>query len=167
MRANTLIVDMGGTTVSLRPFYNAAERYYRAEHKRFDYPSCAPHATQAWIDYVHWLDALVTLSEQELDLLQDRVNCFVLERLQSQAFDPATVSLEPPLFRLLLEDFDMTSRKGEPTGATFQAPYSGFFVPITHICKSKSTRFAPAQSGYNAWGTLMVGREVASPYRQR
>jgi hypothetical protein len=125
-RANTLIVDLGGATVSLRPFYNAAERYYRAEHKRFDYPSCAPHATQAWVDYVHWLDALVTLSEQELDLLRDRVNCFVLERLQSQAFDPATVSLEPPLFRLLLEDFDMTSRKGEPTGAAFQGTVFGF-----------------------------------------
>lgn len=75
---------------------------------------------------MHWLDALVTLSEQELDLLQDRVNCFVLERLQSQAFDPATVSLEPPLFRLLLEDFDMASRKGEPTDATFQVTVFGF-----------------------------------------
>jgi hypothetical protein len=31
----------------LRPFYNEAERYFRAEKKRFDYPSCAPHATQA------------------------------------------------------------------------------------------------------------------------
>ena len=46
--ANTLIVrnPAGGTTSRLRPFYNAIERYFRAENKRFDYPSCAPHATR-------------------------------------------------------------------------------------------------------------------------
>ena len=46
--ANTLIVNRGGEagTVSLRPFYNEAERYFRAEQKRFDYPSCAPHASR-------------------------------------------------------------------------------------------------------------------------
>lgn len=48
LRANTLIVSRGdGRTLSIRPFYNAAERYFRADKKRFDYPSCAPHATQA------------------------------------------------------------------------------------------------------------------------
>lgn len=52
-RANTLIVSIDRGTVSLRPFYNAAERFFRAEHKRFDYPSCAPHATQAWVDYIY------------------------------------------------------------------------------------------------------------------
>jgi hypothetical protein len=44
-RANTLIVARNGRTLSLRPFYNAVERFFRAEQKRFDYPSCAPHAT--------------------------------------------------------------------------------------------------------------------------
>ena len=35
-RANTLIVDRGaGQTLSIRPFYNKAERYFRAEQKRF------------------------------------------------------------------------------------------------------------------------------------
>src|SRR5713101_1437006 len=36
--ANTLIVDRGGEarTVSLRPFYDEAERFFRAEKKRFD-----------------------------------------------------------------------------------------------------------------------------------
>lgn len=126
-RANTLILNRGnGGTLSLRPFYNAAERFYRAEHKRFDYPSCAPHATQAWIDYEGWLDALALFDEQELQWLHDEVNGFVLGTLKNQAFDPASVQVEPPLFRLWLEEFDMTARKGEPSGATFQGAVFGF-----------------------------------------
>lgn len=126
-RANTLIVQKGdGKTVSLRGFYNSAERFYRAEHKRFDYPSAAPHATQAWGDYIGWLDALTTFRSEELAQLRDRVNQFVLDTLTSQAFDPSAVSIEPPLFRLLLESFEMTAQKGEPTGASFQGIVFGF-----------------------------------------
>jgi hypothetical protein len=126
-RANTLIVTKAdGGTLSLRPFYNAAERFFRAEHKRFDYPSCAPHATQAWVDYIHWLDALATFSADELAELRQKVADYVLAVLKSQAFDPASVKVEPPLFRMLLESFDMTARKGEPTGAAFQGIVFGF-----------------------------------------
>lgn len=126
-RANTLIVELSASrTISLRPFYNSAERLIRAEHKRFDYPSCAPHATQAWGDYRPWLDALVALSPEELIALRERVLGFVLERLPSQAFDPATVRAEPPLFRILLQEFDLTARRGEPTGAAFQGLVFGF-----------------------------------------
>lgn len=126
-RANTLIVAAdGGKTLSLRPFYNAAERFFRAEHKRFDYPSCAPHATQAWADYLHWLDALVTFSPQEMSSLRRRVGDYVLDNLKDQAFDPASVRVEPPLFQMILEDFDLTAGKGEPTGAAFQGIVFGF-----------------------------------------
>lgn len=126
-RANTLIVALpGGGTLSLRPFYNAAERFFRAEHKRFDYPSCAPHATQAWADYTPWLDALAGFSADELAALRQRVADHVLETLRSQAFDPSAVRLEPPLFRRILESFDMAARKGEPTGAAFQGIVFGF-----------------------------------------
>lgn len=126
-RANTLIVDRGdGRTLSIRPFYNNAERYFRAEQKRFDYPSCAPHATQAWTDYTHWLDALVTFQAGELDTLRERVCRFVLNELESHEFDPSSVSTEPPLFRLLLEDFDLSRHTNEPTGAAFQGVVFGF-----------------------------------------
>lgn len=127
-RANTLIVALpdDGGTLSLRPFYNAAERFFRAEHKRFDYPSCAPHATQAWQDYRPWLDSLATYSATELDGLRDRVAAYVLDTLKSQAFDPASITVEPPLFRLLLEGFDMTAKKGEPSGAAYQGTVFGF-----------------------------------------
>jgi hypothetical protein len=126
--ANTLIVDRGGGagTVSLRPFYNEAERYFRAEKKRFDYPSCAPHATQAWGDYRRWLDALVTFTPQELDKLRANVVDYVLSKLKSQEFDPASVHAEPPLFRVVLESFKITSQQGEPTGAAYQGIVFGF-----------------------------------------
>ena len=126
-RANTLIVARpGGATLSLRGFYDAAERYFRADEKRFDYPSCAPHATQAWIDYIPWLDALATFTQAELDELRARVVKYVLDTLVSQAFDPASVQTEPPLFRMLLESFEMKGPRREPTGAAYQGIVFGF-----------------------------------------
>ena len=125
-RANTLIVAERGRTLSLRPFYNAAERFFRAEHKRFDYPSCAPHATQAWADYIPWLDALATFTPKQMARLRDKVCTFVLDTLTSQEFDPSSVIIEPPLFRMVIENFDFTSKKGEPTGAVFQGVVFGF-----------------------------------------
>ena len=126
-RANTLILTKpDGKSLSLRPFYNRAERFFRAEHKRFDYPSCAPHATQAWIDYVPWLDALATHTQAELAELRRQVSEHVLMNLKSQAFDPTSIQVDPPLFRLILEGFDITARKGEPTGAAYQGIVFGF-----------------------------------------
>lgn len=125
-QANTLIVEFDGKTMSLRPFYNRAERYFRAEHKRFGYPSCAPHATQAWGDYVHWLDALVTFNSTEVEELRERVCEYVLETLPSHEYDRSSVVLEPPLFEMLLEEFDLRAKTGEPTGASFQGTVFGF-----------------------------------------
>ncbi|MCA3104262.1 MAG: hypothetical protein ING98_20520 [Rhodocyclaceae bacterium] len=126
-RANTLIVSLSdGGTVSLRPFYNEVERFFRSENKRFDYPSCAPHATQAWGDYMPWLDALVTFNVAQLTTLRGKVLQFVLDTLKNQAFDPASVRHDPPLFQLLLDGFEMTARRGEPTGAAFQGMVFGF-----------------------------------------
>jgi len=126
-RTNTLIVARAdGRPVSLRPFYNAAERFFRAENKRFDYPSCAPHATQAWQDYRDWLDALSTYSAGELQALRKRVADHVLDTLESHEFDPGSIRTEPPPFRSLLEGFDMKARRNEPTGAAFQGMVFGF-----------------------------------------
>lgn len=127
-RANTLILALPGDkgTLSLRPFYNEAERFFRAEHKRFDYPSCAPHATQAWSDYQGWLDALSTFTPTQLKSLRERTAQFVLEILKDQAFDPTSVKPEPRLFQAVLEDFELTAQKGEPTGAAFQGIVFGF-----------------------------------------
>lgn len=120
------VLKPDGKTLGIRPFYNKAEQFFRAENKRFDYPSAAPHATQGWSDYIHWMDALVTFSADQLSELRGRVNQFVLDTLKSQEFDPATIDVEPPLFRLILESFDMTAKAGEKTGASFQGIVFGF-----------------------------------------
>ncbi len=126
-RANTLIVALPrGGTLSLRPFYNQIERFFRAENSRFDYPSCAPHATQCWSDYLHWLDALAGFQKSELFELRKQVINYVLSALKDQSFDPASARTEPALFRLLLEGFDMSARKEEPSGAAFQGIVFGF-----------------------------------------
>lgn len=126
-RANTLIVQLpDGRTQSLRPFYNAAERLFRADHHRFGYPSCAPHATQAWQDYRPWLEAMTGFSVPEMVELRTLIVAHVLRELPSQAFDPASVRKEPALFQRLLEDFPMTAQRREPTGAAFQGLVFGF-----------------------------------------
>lgn len=125
--ANTLILEKtDGGTLGLRPFYDAVERCFHADHKRFDYPSCAPHATQAWGDYMHWLNALATFTREELKDLRAEVTSFVLETLPSHEFDPATVEVAAPIFRLVLEEFDLSKHKGEKTGAAYQGVVFGF-----------------------------------------
>lgn len=126
-KTNQLLVDIGdGETLGIRSFYNDVQAFIRAEKKRFDYPSCAPHATQAWRDYKGWLDALVTFSDDELRSLRRWVIEFILRELPSHELDPSTVRTEPPLFRLLLEEFDMDAHKNELTGAAFQGTVFGF-----------------------------------------
>jgi len=126
--ANTLIVRKAdGGTLSLRPFYDAIETWYRADNHRFDYPSAAPFATGRWADYIAWFEALLSSSIADVTALRERINIFVLDALKSQAFDPNSVEVEPPLFRLLLESFDLTAvRQREPEGAAFQGIVFGF-----------------------------------------
>ncbi|OIQ50959.1 hypothetical protein BerOc1_02904 [Pseudodesulfovibrio hydrargyri] len=126
-RANTLIVEKeDGTQVSVRKFYDEIERFFLADKKRFDYPKCAPHATQAWGDYVGWLNSLARFDEKELTDLRKQIVDYVLGVLKSHAFDPASISLEPPVFKILLTQFDFSARKGEPTGAGYQGVVFGF-----------------------------------------
>jgi hypothetical protein len=68
----------------------------------------------------------VTFTADQLATLKGRVNQFVLDTLKSQEFDPTSVDVEPPLFRLLIENFPMTPQRREPTGAAFQGLVFGF-----------------------------------------
>lgn len=124
--ANTLIVRTDGATLSIRPFYNRIETVFRTENHRFDYPSCAPHATQAWTQHLNWLEALVTFDAETLTDLRQRTLDFVLDALPNQEFDPANARKEPPLFRYLLDGFDLTAQTGEKTGAAYQGIVFGF-----------------------------------------
>lgn len=127
LQANTLIVEQSdGSHLSIRPFYNDVETYFRADEHRHDFPSCAPHATQAWDQYTDWIDSLCGMSEAELRDLRQRVVDHVLDVLPDRSFDPDSVIVEPPAFRLLLEEFDFGAPNGEPTGAAFQGAVFGF-----------------------------------------
>lgn len=129
-RANTLILRVGanGSTQSIRPYYERFVRWLRIENKRLDYPKAAPHATQAWGDYTHWLEGLLALSDVEMSALEQRTRDFVLAQLQPHVRDPATLRREPLRFSLFLQDFDMRSRarSGETSGAAFQGTVFAF-----------------------------------------
>lgn len=123
-RANTIIitVDGSGKTQSIRPYYEAFVRWLRIDNKRLDYPKAAPHATQAWVDYKHWLEALLAMSDAEVEQLERRVREFVLEVLPAHIRDTSALKREPLRFSLFLEKFDLISRRntGETTGAAYQ-----------------------------------------------
>ncbi|WP_395737930.1 hypothetical protein [Prosthecobacter sp.] len=119
--ANTLIVQLpDGTTKSIRPFYNGIEQLIRATHHRLDFPSAAPHATQAWPDYTRWIGGMVSAEVADVIALRDRILAFVLESLPSHELDESAMTKEAPVFLLLLRQFDFCARRGEPTGAAFQ-----------------------------------------------
>lgn len=120
-RANTLIVQLpDGTSKSIRSFYDRVQELVRSVHHRLDFPSAAPHATQAWPDYTRWIGGMVTAKKADVLLLRESIMAFVLETLPSHELDEASMTKEPPVFLLLLRNFDLGVHKGEPTGAAFQ-----------------------------------------------
>jgi hypothetical protein len=118
-KANTLIVKRYNKHVSIRTYYNHAETFFRVENKRFDYPSAAPHATQAWADYLHWLDALVTFDKDALLTLRQEAADFVLAKLKSHDVGHESAR-EPLTFLRFLHEFDLSKHKSETTGAAYQ-----------------------------------------------
>jgi hypothetical protein len=142
--ANTLLVLPPGAArpVSLRPFYNDVERQFRAEEKRFDYPNCAPHATQAWGDYRAWLGALLALSDEDLRGLEADIIAFVLDTLPSHAIDPDALEPLEQRFTELLQGFGFGARtqQGEKEGAAFQGVLYAYIradAPHLHLDISK------------------------------
>lgn len=128
VKANTLIVltGQGNKTVSIRKFYDQIQNWFRAEKKRFDYPSAAPHATQAWQDYAHWMESLLSMNDDELDSLVESAKSFVLERLPEQDLAAKPQRREPRYFHLFLENFNLAKQKGEATGAAYQGTVFGY-----------------------------------------
>lgn len=125
---STLTVSLPeGGQKTIRPAYERFHKYYITEHNRLDFPRSQPYATGKWGDYRHWLDNLVSMTEDELNWIIEKTQQFVLDELKDQSFDPSTVRVDPPIFRLLLKKFDFNARAvGEPTGAAFQAMVFGY-----------------------------------------
>ena len=128
-QANILILTTDktkGTTQSIRPFYENFARWLRIDNKRLDYPKAAPHATQAWSGYTHWLEGLLQLTDAELEALEKRTKDFVLAELPSHIRDTSTLKREPLRFSLFLDDFDLKYHKGETSGAAYQGTVFGY-----------------------------------------
>lgn len=74
-RANSL--TLGEPELSLRTYYNAAEKVIRHDLLRSDYPNCAPHATQSWAQYQDTFERICALPPfgraALMGLLWDRV----------------------------------------------------------------------------------------------
>lgn len=147
--ANTLTVEVAvkgqasPQLVSIRPAYNAAEDFFRIESSRFDYPNCAPHATGQWRDYQRkgWLDALVTFTEDQAEAVESAVIAHVLEQLPTHAIDPSQLAPLERRFTRLLEEFDLSSHKGEPQGAAFQGVIYAYIradAPHLHLEVSRA-----------------------------
>jgi|GEM_PF-851414 len=127
--ANTLSVLPNGVgkKKTIRPAYNAIERFYLFENRRLDYPSMAPHATGQWKDYQRWLESMVTFTREDLIDLREKAKGFILSFLKESKFDPSSVVVRPPIFRMLIEQFPWSDRRGqEKTGAAFQAMVFAF-----------------------------------------
>ncbi|MGC1273732.1 MAG: hypothetical protein WBC44_08505 [Planctomycetaceae bacterium] len=122
-QAITLIVSRGsGRTLSIRPFYNRREKAFY-EQGRYSYPSMAPHATQAWGEYRHWIETLLRLTNRELDEVEKSVFDFVLGELKDQRVDPDSLTpLQRPFYDLLSR-FDFSTGR---TGAAFQGASFAF-----------------------------------------
>ncbi|MDP1586658.1 MAG: hypothetical protein Q8M07_02845 [Prosthecobacter sp.] len=90
-RANTLIVQLpDGSTKSIRFFYDRVQELIRSTHHRLDYPSAAPHATQAWPDYTRWIGGMVTAKKAKVLRLRENSSPSYLRRC------PATNSMKRP-----------------------------------------------------------------------
>jgi hypothetical protein len=116
----------GGRRAAIRGKYNKIETFFRAEKKRFEYPSAPGHATSAWRGYTRWLDALVQFSPEELADVRQRVVDHVLNTLPAHEIDPSQLRRDPALFELLLTEFDLAPRGDEKTGAALQGLVFGF-----------------------------------------
>ena len=119
--ANTLIVAVSpSATKSIRKYYDQVQQEIRAQHHRLDYPSAAPHATQAWVDYTDWIGALVQMPLSQIEKLRADILAFVLAQLPSHEIDSSTLAKDPPVYFEILRKFDFNAQRGEPTGAAFQ-----------------------------------------------
>jgi hypothetical protein len=116
-RRNALYVNGPEHGISLRTYYDKAERLILYDLRRYGYPNCAPHATQAWEQHRSDLDKLFAMTPAQrrgvADVLWDAV--IALPASPTRSADTAT----PRPFTVLLTSFE--NRVGsEPRGAVLQ-----------------------------------------------
>lgn len=123
---NTWAVRVSGKPRTIRKHYDSIANWFRSDQQRFDYPSSAPHATQAWKDYLPWIEAILSYDETTLNNLEADAKKFVLDTLPSQAINPEGVRRDPPQFLYFLQSFDLSKKAGETSGAAYQGTVFGY-----------------------------------------
>ena len=114
---NTLVLNVAGQKVRLRPYYNRAEHVFVHELRRYDYPNMAPHATQAWPQHMDLLEAIFSASQRERRAIADLAWNAVLG-LPAYGRRSAEAATPRP-FATILSEFPNT-QPGEPAGAVLQ-----------------------------------------------
>jgi hypothetical protein len=121
---NTLTLDGPSGTISLRNYYNQAERVIRHHLLRTGFPNSAPHATQSWTQHRREFELIAAMTPGERARLVDEVWKVVLE-LPEMASQAGTERRVRP-FERILTHFPNTQR-GEPPGALLQGLAYAYF----------------------------------------
>jgi hypothetical protein len=127
-KVNSLIFEIedddGLRQLGIRGPYDGFVSVVRGELRRFDYPSSAPHATQAWSAHTDQLEAIFSMSPEERRAAAEALWALVLELPEHRRRTEARTVAQP--FVAVLEGFHSESGTGEPTGAVLQGLTYGF-----------------------------------------
>jgi hypothetical protein len=116
-RLNTLTLQPNDDVISLRTYYNLAERVIRHDLHRLGYPNSAPHATQAWTQHREEFGLIAAMSPGERALLMDWLWAEALSLQEMGGHSDAPREIRP--FEIILAEFP-GGQKGEPGGAVLQ-----------------------------------------------
>jgi hypothetical protein len=116
-RLNSLTFEIDGGVISLRKYYNLAERVIRHELHRLDYPNAAPHATQSWSQHQREFNIIASMTPGERAMLMDSLWEEVVALPESPGQAGAPRETRP--FEKILAEFP-AGQPGEPPGAVLQ-----------------------------------------------
>ena len=128
-KVNSLILEVEDEEgvqrkVGIRGPYDGFLKVIRGDLRRFDYPSSAPHATQAWSAHVEELESVFSMSSSERRATAELLWQLALELPEHRRRTQPRKSVQP--FVTVLEDFHSSGGEGEPTGALLQGLAYGF-----------------------------------------
>jgi hypothetical protein len=128
-KVNSLIIEVedekgAPRQVGIRGPYDGFLNVIRGDLRRFDYPSSAPHATQAWSAHIEELETVFAMSSGERRATAELLWQLVLELPEHRRRTQPRKGVQP--FVTVLEDFHSSRGKGEPTGALLQGLAYGF-----------------------------------------
>lgn len=114
---NSLYIAGPTNGISLRKYYSASENVIIGGLRRYDYPNCAPHATQAWPQHRDFLEDIFALGPAERKALAEGLWKAVVSLKEFAGRSDAPQTARP--FSVTLADF-LDTQRGEPAGSVLQ-----------------------------------------------